>query len=835
MTAEESGASRRVGTLSTGVLSSSATGVEIGTQVLGTFEIVEHVATGGMGEVYRGINIHTQEPVAIKIVLASLAHDDKILSLFQKEATVLGRLHHEAIVRYQLFTIDPVIRRACLIMEYVAGQALSDRLLDGPVPLDEVRALLHRLASGLQKAHDLGVIHRDLSPDNVIITDGHVSHAKIIDFGIAKSANFGGGTLLGGQFAGKFNYVSPEQLGRFKGIITPRSDIYSLALVIAAACRGEPIDMGESPAEAVESRMSVPALDGVYPELRPLLEQMLQPDPEARPADMTAVIAALDGTVLPSGPAAPAAKAAPVAPEAERPRDTVVPPPEPSQPPAFRFTDAPRSGSGTVMASPPPVTGAPEAPPGPPPSTSAMTVMSAPPPRSVLPQAGAADAGATVFAPSATPYAATPASTPPAARVGADDSPFGAVPQAAPPQPAEARAPAQTRPAAPVSEPEPAAPEPPAKRKRSALVPVVSVAVLFLVAGAAAWLGGAFSARSPDGASPEAVAAVPAPATRPAAPEPARPATGQAVATPPESGGEAATAAPVEAAAPASNTPEAEETAAPPPQRVPSGAGASATAAARPPAPAHGQSEMEVAALADKVLETGAPPKAEAAGPAPTRAETLSPRKAWLAAYAMPECSYARPLDETPESFSIEGFGVTVEPFVGLDQAYTAAHGGEAQIGLRKVTEAQCPAVDFVRQAVGPDRAPIPMLEIEGDVLVPGEATPLHGRLAGVDGLALKLILVDDRGGTYDITRLLRSGADGEPVFDLAVQVGAREDGPEFRPNLILAVATPTALDAVEIEAGDPVGAVLEEIDRALQERGEDAVAALGYFRLEGT
>ncbi|MBT0957254.1 protein kinase [Alphaproteobacteria bacterium KMM 3653] len=333
------------------------TGVAIGTQIMGTFEIKEHIATGGMGEVYRGINIHTGESVAIKIVLAALAHDEKIISLFQKEATVLGRLHHDAIVRYQLFTIDPGIQRACLVMEFVEGRAMADYIEDGAMPIEDVRTMISRVASGLTKAHDLGVVHRDLSPDNVIIQDGQVSRTKIIDFGIAKSANFGGGTLLGGQFAGKYNYVSPEQLGRFKGVITGQSDIYSLALVAAAACKGEPLDMGDNPAEAVERRLEVPDLSGVYDEIRPLLEMMLQPNPADRPTDMAQVLEFVNNPALipmAGGAAAPAGSIPPVGAPGTQPPAGI------SQPPQYGFTTPPQgSYPGSV---PPPPTGDNESP-----------------------------------------------------------------------------------------------------------------------------------------------------------------------------------------------------------------------------------------------------------------------------------------------------------------------------------------------------------------------------------------------------------------------------------------------------------------------------------------
>lgn len=275
-----------------------ATTVSGGTRIIGTYEIDKLISAGGMGEVYRGHNIHNDEPVAIKIVLPSLAHDPKIVALFQKESTTLSRLSHEAIVRYHVFTNDPVIGRPCLVMEFVSGTPMSERIEQGPMPVDEVRIMLRRVASGLEKAHRAGVVHRDMSPDNIILEDGLVEHAKLIDFGIAKSSAIGAGTLLQGQFAGKFNWVAPEQLGAFGGHVDGRSDIYSLALVAAAASKGAVLAMGDSIVDAVGKRAAVPDLTGVDAGLVPLLGWMLSPDPAARPETMAQVIAALDNPAL---------------------------------------------------------------------------------------------------------------------------------------------------------------------------------------------------------------------------------------------------------------------------------------------------------------------------------------------------------------------------------------------------------------------------------------------------------------------------------------------------------------------------------------------------------
>ena len=153
----------------------------------------------------------------------------------------------------------------------------------------DVRKLCHRLASGLSAVHEAGAVHRDLSPDNIILPGGKVERAKIIDFGIARSATIGGETLIGGSFAGKYNYVSPEQLGLYGGDVREASDIYSLGLVLAAAMRGSPIDMGGSQFEVVEKRRTVPDLSGIDDDFRPMIEAMLQPDPADRPASMAEI------------------------------------------------------------------------------------------------------------------------------------------------------------------------------------------------------------------------------------------------------------------------------------------------------------------------------------------------------------------------------------------------------------------------------------------------------------------------------------------------------------------------------------------------------------------
>jgi len=274
--------------------------VAIGTQLSGTYQLDERIASGGMGEVFRGHNIHTKDPVAIKIVLPEFARDATILALFRKEASILKHLAHGAIVRYEIFTIDQGIGRPYLAMEFVDGPSLADMLARQPLSKEDARKLLFRLASGLAAAHEAGIVHRDLSPDNIILPGGAVERAKMIDFGIARSATVGGGeTLIGGTFAGKYDFVSPEQLGMAGGEVTERADIYALGLVLCAALLGRPINMGGSQVDVIDKRRGVPDLSGIEPGLRPLLEAMLQPSPDDRPAGMADIarqVAALDAS-----------------------------------------------------------------------------------------------------------------------------------------------------------------------------------------------------------------------------------------------------------------------------------------------------------------------------------------------------------------------------------------------------------------------------------------------------------------------------------------------------------------------------------------------------------
>ncbi len=254
-----------------------------------TFEIEQLVARGGMGEVYRARHRITGDPIAIKTIRPELAGDAKIAELFKREAQALRGIRHPAIVSYE-GVFDDGTGQLYIAMEFVDGPSLSRLMQGGPLAPADVRRLRDRCADGLAAAHAMGVIHRDLSPDNVILPGGRIDAAKLIDFGIAKQTDSSKATVIGNDFAGKYSYAAPEQLGLQGGEVGPRADIYSLGLVLAAAAIGAPLDMGNSLPSAVQARMRVPDVSRVPDELRAELTAMLQPSPADRPQSMTELV-----------------------------------------------------------------------------------------------------------------------------------------------------------------------------------------------------------------------------------------------------------------------------------------------------------------------------------------------------------------------------------------------------------------------------------------------------------------------------------------------------------------------------------------------------------------
>jgi serine/threonine protein kinase len=202
-------------------MSGARSRVAIGTVLNNIYEVRRFIARGGMGEVYEGVSPDTGERVAIKVILEHLADDARVAAMFLNEARLLVTLSHPALVQYRMAAREPSLNAFYIVTEFIDGPPLSETL-DRPRPsLPELEQLIRRLASGLQTAHESGAIHRDIAPDNILLPDGRLDRAKVVDFGIAKSLDPGSKTIVGTGFAGKLGFVAPEQFGEYRGSIGP--------------------------------------------------------------------------------------------------------------------------------------------------------------------------------------------------------------------------------------------------------------------------------------------------------------------------------------------------------------------------------------------------------------------------------------------------------------------------------------------------------------------------------------------------------------------------------------------------------------------------------------
>lgn len=316
---------------------SSAQRVEVGVVLTGLYEITRFIARGGMGEVWEGCNINDEhDRVAIKVVLPSLAADPSVQAMFRKEARTLKRLSHKAVAQYRVIASDPRLNILYIVTEFVDGVNLADVMPTLKPDEADLRALLVRLAEGLRAAHEIGAIHRDMTPDNVILEGGQIAGARIIDFGVAKDLDPAKGTIVGDGFAGKLGFAAPEQFGDYGREVGPWTDVYSLGLVILAVAAGRNPDMGATLVDAVDRRRQGVDVSAAPDKLQPVLEAMLKADPAQRLRSMDAVLeAAAAGGMTAKAPTLEKAPARPERPFGKRkdPGTPAASPEAPSGPP----------------------------------------------------------------------------------------------------------------------------------------------------------------------------------------------------------------------------------------------------------------------------------------------------------------------------------------------------------------------------------------------------------------------------------------------------------------------------------------------------------------------
>src|SRR5277367_574509 len=209
---------------------------------LGPYEIQSPIGAGGMGEVYRAKDTRLDRTVAVKILPSHLADNSEARQRFDREARAISSLNHPNICT--LHDVGHQDGIDYLVMEFLEGETLADRLRKGPLPTEQVLKYGIEICEGLERAHKSGVVHRDLKPGNVMLTK---TGAKLMDFGLAKAAvaslsatsgltatlttRLGSSPLTAqGTVVGTFQYMAPEQVEGKEA--EARSDVFALGAVL---------------------------------------------------------------------------------------------------------------------------------------------------------------------------------------------------------------------------------------------------------------------------------------------------------------------------------------------------------------------------------------------------------------------------------------------------------------------------------------------------------------------------------------------------------------------------------------------------------------------------
>ncbi|HEY3123649.1 MAG TPA: serine/threonine-protein kinase [Thermoanaerobaculia bacterium] len=263
---------------------------------LGPYEVLSPLGAGGMGEVYKARDTRLERIVAIKVLPSHLSSSAEVRQRFEREAKTISQLSHPHICAlYDVGNQDGV---EFLVMEYLEGETLADRLVKGPLPLEQTLRYGAEIADALDKAHRKAIVHRDLKPGNVMLTKSGV---KILDFGLAKVVAPAGAasgmtslpTMAGGQnltqegtILGTFQYMAPEQLEG--GEADARTDIFAFGGVLYEMATGRKAFVGKSQASVISSIMGSepPAISTIQPMSPPALDRVvktcLAKDPEER-------------------------------------------------------------------------------------------------------------------------------------------------------------------------------------------------------------------------------------------------------------------------------------------------------------------------------------------------------------------------------------------------------------------------------------------------------------------------------------------------------------------------------------------------------------------------
>jgi serine/threonine protein kinase/Tfp pilus assembly protein PilF len=240
-----------------------------------------------MGEVYRARDRKLNREVAIKILPTELSRDPSRVKRFQREAEALASLNHRSIGALYNLEEDKGVR--FLVLEFIAGETLADRIARGPIPDKEAVAIVREVAEALEAAHDQAITHRDIKPANIMLTKR--MHVKVLDFGLAKMTHLDDQTLgstltavtQSGSVMGTVHYMSPEQvLGRE---VDPRTDLFSLGVVFCEMLTGclsfDGASLGQTMDQIVHAEPKGINLIG-SPQLAKIVRRCVEKDPERR-------------------------------------------------------------------------------------------------------------------------------------------------------------------------------------------------------------------------------------------------------------------------------------------------------------------------------------------------------------------------------------------------------------------------------------------------------------------------------------------------------------------------------------------------------------------------
>ncbi len=268
-----------------------------------TYEVEGVIGRGGTGEVYRARNQITSRVVAIKALSKQFSGNEDYVELMRREEQMRD-VSHDAVVRYSECSRSGD-GHVFLVMDFIDGPSLQDAMRSQRFDPRELLIVGHRVADGLVAAHRHGIVHRDLSPDNIILRGGSPERATIIDFGIAKDTASGARTIVGNDFAGKYEYAAPEQL---EGRAEPRSDLYALGALMLAAFRGSVPFAGSTPGEIVRRKQLPLDTQGVPEPLKGVIDRLAAPAIADRPVSAEVVVRQIDDLLKSGRSRMPAAR-----------------------------------------------------------------------------------------------------------------------------------------------------------------------------------------------------------------------------------------------------------------------------------------------------------------------------------------------------------------------------------------------------------------------------------------------------------------------------------------------------------------------------------------------